>query len=161
MNRRVIKYSVGVLFVAALLIQFVPVDRTNPPVTREIVWDSEQTMTLARQSCYDCHSFETVWPWYGAVAPMSWLVAKDVREAREHLNFSAWDQPNESAAEIIEMVEDGEMPLRKYTLLHPKARLTDETRQALVRGMRATFAADPPVEKGDSESEEDHPHEPS
>lgn len=141
----------GTLVGLAVLIQFLPVERTNPPVTREVLWDSEVTRDLARQSCYDCHSNETVWPWYSSVAPMSWLVAKDVVEGRTHLNFSTWDQPNEAPDEIIEMVEDGEMPLRKYTLLHPQARLSDEMRAALVRGLRATLAADPPVDEVDDE----------
>lgn len=104
-----IKAALGTLAGLAVVIQFLPVERTNPPVTREVLWDSEVTRDLA------------------------------------------WDQPNEDPDEIIEMVEDGEMPLRKYTLLHPQARLSDEMRAALVRGLRATLAADPPVDEVDDE----------
>jgi Haem-binding domain len=154
-----LKIALGGGVLVAITIQFVPVDRTNPPVTREIRWDSEATASMARASCYDCHSNETEWPWYGALAPASWLVAKDVREARDHLNFSTWDLPNEDMAGILEMVEDGEMPLRKYTLMHPEARLDDEARAALVRGLRATLEADPPVSGDDhEEGDDDHAH---
>lgn len=131
-------------------IQFVSVDRTNPAVTREIRWDAEATRDLARGACYDCHSNETAWPWYARVAPASWLVAADVNEGRAHLNFSTWDQPNEDAEEIIEMVLEGRMPLKKYSLMHPEARLDDAARSTLVEGLRATLEADPPVSDSDA-----------
>jgi hypothetical protein len=142
----------------ALAIQFVRPERSNPPVTREARWSSEATAELARQTCYDCHSNETQWPWYSSVAPVSWLVARDVVEGREHLNFSEWDQPNDGLDGIVEVVESAEMPPRKYVLMHPEARLDDATRAALLRGLQATLASDPPVpeeEKGD----EEHAHE--
>lgn len=133
--------------IAALIVatQFVPVDRSNPTVAREIKWNSDRTRDLAVRACYDCHSNETSWPWYSRVAPVSWLVAHDVSEGRGHLNFSEWDKPNDEAQEIIEVVEDGQMPLRKYELLHPEARLSAEERETLVQGLEATLAADPPV----------------
>lgn len=151
MHQGIVKAGLAALAGVAVLIQFVPVDRTNPPVTREIRWDSDATRDLARRSCYDCHSNETEWPWYASVAPASWLVAGDVAEGRTHLNFSTWDHPNEGPDKIIEMIESGEMPLRKYVLAHPGARLSDEARAALVRGLRATLASDPPVEEADDE----------
>lgn len=157
MKKGVVKVGLWAVAGVAVLIQFVPVDRTNPPVTREVRWDSDATRDLARRSCYDCHSNETEWPWYSSVAPASWLVAGDVAEGRTHLNFSTWDQPNEDSDKIIEMVESGEMPLRKYTLAHPGARLSDEARAALVRGLRATLASDPPVEETDEEGGHGHP----
>lgn len=135
---------VGVL-AAGVAIQFVPVTRTNPPVTREIRWNSNATRQLARQSCYDCHSNETRWPWYAHVAPMSWLVASDVAEGRRHLNFSTWAAPNEEADKILEMVREGRMPLWKYVVMHPEAGLDTAARDALVEGLRATLEADPPV----------------
>ena len=62
------------------LIQLVPVQRTNPPVVAEPPWDSPETRALAVRACFDCHSNETVWPWYAYVAPVSWLVAHDTDE---------------------------------------------------------------------------------
>lgn len=157
MKSRVIKASLLSLAALAVLIQFVPVDRSNPPITREIAWDSEATEELARRSCYDCHSNETEWPWYSSVAPVSWLVARDVAEARGHLNFSTWDRSSHDPDEIPRMVEDGEMPPGRYTLAHPGARLDEVIRAALAQGLRATLAVDPPaVAEGEGD---DHEHE--
>lgn len=112
-----------------IVIQFIPVERTNPPVT----WDinaPEKISEILRTSCYDCHSNETVWPWYSKVAPVSFLVAKDVREGRKHLNFSEWDKYDGNKRqkileEIVEEVEKENMPLPIYTFTHPNAKLDD------------------------------------
>lgn len=100
---------------ALLAAQWVPVDRDNPPVLGEIESPPEVHAILER-SCYDCHSNQTRWPWYSRMAPVSWLVASDVHEGREHLNFSAWrsdstDKRHELREEIRKNVEEGEMPL--------------------------------------------------
>ncbi|NNM33585.1 MAG: heme-binding domain-containing protein [Gemmatimonadetes bacterium] len=142
----------------ALAAQFVRPERSNPPVTREVRWDSEATRYLAQGACYDCHSNETDWPWYSLVTPVSWLVVRDVVEGREHLNFSAWDRPNHGLDEIIGMIENGEMPPREYALMHPKARLDAATRAILLRGLKATLAADRPV-PAEGESDEEHPNQ--
>lgn len=159
MNRTVAWTVLGGIAALAAVAQFVPVDRSNPPISREIRWDSEQTADLARRACYDCHSNETDWPLYARLAPASWLVAKDVREGRDHLNFSEWDQPTSDAPdEIVGVVEDGEMPLRKYTLLHPSARLSAVERALLVQGLFATLAVDPPLVAEGQEGDDGHEH---
>lgn len=73
-----------------LLIQLIPYGRqhTNPPVVAEPAWDSPQTRDLAVRACFDCLSNDTVWPWYSNVAPISWLVQRDIDEGRQRLNFS-------------------------------------------------------------------------
>lgn len=136
MNKRVWVPLAGVVG-GLVLIQLWPVERTNPPVTAEISAPPE-VMEVIRAACYDCHSNETRWPWYGYVAPVSWLVAHDVNEAREKLNFSEWgllsqEDVAESREEVWEEVEEGDMPLRKYVWLHPEARLSEEQRQVLRR----------------------------
>ena len=80
-----------VLFVA---IQLVPVDRSNPPVEADLEAPEAVTAVL-RTACYDCHSNETHWPWYSYVAPVSWLVAHDVEEARSEFSFSRWEKLGE------------------------------------------------------------------
>ncbi len=122
--------------VAALgLLQLIPVDRTNPPVEREIA-AALPLKSILKRACYDCHSNETVWPWYSRVAPVSWLVAWDVKEGREELNFSTWnrydaEQRGKKLRESWEEVEEGEMPPWFYVALHPEARLSDRDRQIL------------------------------
>jgi Haem-binding domain len=78
----------GLLILAFIGIQFIPVSRTNPQALAPIQWDSPQTQALARQACMDCHSNETVWPWYSHIAPVSWLAYYDVMRGRSELNFS-------------------------------------------------------------------------
>ncbi len=117
------------LVVVLIAIQLVPVDRSNPPVAADFDGPTD-VATVLRASCYDCHSHETSWPWYSRVAPVSWLVAHDVEEARGRLNFSLWgsyDRKRQEhlAEEIWEEVEEGEMPLPAYLLAHSDARLTD------------------------------------
>jgi hypothetical protein len=81
----------------------------------------------------DCHSNQTVWPWYSYVAPMSWLVERDVQSGRNRINFSEWDrytakQQKKLFADIASAVKNGEMPLPQYTLVHPQAKLSDAER---------------------------------
>jgi len=130
--------AVLVLFVAA---QFVPVGRANPPE------DPAQTVYAAmpvppevastfRRACHDCHSNQTVWPWYSRVAPVSWLVARDVTRGRGEMNLSEWGRyaarrKDRKLKEICEQVTRGEMPMRVYTLMHPHAKLSDQERKAM------------------------------
>jgi hypothetical protein len=121
-----------ILFVA---IQLVPMTRDNPEVEEEVA-APPAVRDILRRACYDCHSHETSWPWYSFVAPMSWLVVSDVHEAREHMNFSTWndydeDERSELLEEVWEEVEDGDMPLWFYLPLHPEAKLSDADKQLL------------------------------
>jgi len=119
-----------------LLIQFIPVDRSNPPATGTIE-APDAVLSILRESCFDCHSNETRWPWYGRVAPASWLVARDVRLGREEMNFSAWKdlEPRyreKGVDEILEVVADKSMPQRRYLWLHSGAKI-DEAKLAVIR----------------------------
>jgi hypothetical protein len=124
-------------FAGLIGIQFVPVERTNPPVTGEVT-ASDQVMETLRAACYDCHSNETQWPWYSRVAPVSWRITQHVRMGRRNLNFSEWqeltrDDQADIKGDIWEEVEDGTMPLPDYLRMHPEAVLTDPQREALRR----------------------------
>lgn len=151
------KIVVGVA-VALLAIQLVPVDRSNPPAGGEIAAPPDVKALLER-ACYDCHSGQTEWPWYSRIAPVSWLVAHDVEEGREHLDFEHWDalEPKRAAhklEELAEEVEEGEMPLWFYVPLHPEADLSDAERERLVSWANETRAA-----MGvESDGHDDHAH---
>lgn len=132
------------LFVGILLvlgIQLIPVPRENPEVVAPITVPDDVRMVL-ENSCYDCHSNLTEWPWYSRVAPVSWLVYKDVKKGRDELNFSEWGEysdrrRNHKLEEVEEKVSEGEMPLKVYLPLHPEARLSDADRQTLIEWSRA------------------------
>ncbi len=130
-----------------LLIQAVPYGRahSNPPVTQEPQWDTPATRELAVRACFDCHSNQTDWRWYSNIAPVSWLVQSDVDGGRSALNFSEWNRPQgEGLDEVLEVIRGGSMPPWTYTPVHPSARLSASEKDALVSGLRATFAASPP-----------------
>jgi len=129
------------------LIQLVPFGRnhSNPPVLAEPRWDSPATRVLAAKACFDCHSNLTTWPWYSNVAPVSWLVQRDVDGGRSQFNFSEWNKPQDvSAGDAADAIRGGSMPPRIYELMHPKAQLSSAEKDALIKGLAATFAADPP-----------------
>ncbi len=141
------RYLLITLLVLFIAIQFVPVNRTNPPVTQEVKWDRPETRALAERACFDCHSNQTKWPWYAYIAPISWRVAEHVDHGREHLNFSQWDQPNEDLDEIKEVLDEGEMPLWDYLIMHEEAKLTEAEAATLLKGLQATYTADPPIKR--------------
>jgi hypothetical protein len=132
-----------VLVLAFVAIQFVPYghDHVNPPVTAEPTWDSPDTRGLAKQACFDCHSNETEWPAYSNIAPVSWLIQRDVSGGRAVLNFSEWQRPQEEAKEAPEEVLEGEMPLPIYRLMHAHARLSAPDRERLARGLERTLGS--------------------
>jgi hypothetical protein len=158
---------VAIVLIGFIAIQFIPVNRTNPPVVQEPNWNSPQTRALAERACFDCHSNETRWPWYSKVAPVSWMVAHDVEEGRAALNLSEWGsrpageqgegggEEGEGAEygeaegskggegievdEIAEVIAEGEMPLWYYLVMHPEARLSQAETKALITGLQTTF----------------------
>ncbi|GMU59903.1 MAG: hypothetical protein AMXMBFR34_16660 [Myxococcaceae bacterium] len=128
------KIALGVAFVLVAL-QVVPVARANPPVTGEIQAPDEVKGVLKR-ACWDCHSNETVWPWYARVAPVSFVVAHHVKDGRRHLNFSEWagysaERKAKKLEECGKEVSEGKMPMTSYVLLHPEAQLTDAEKKSL------------------------------
>ena len=127
-KRKICKSILGLLAVGLVGIQFIPVVRSNPPILAEIE-APEEVLTIIRRACYDCHSNETIWPWYSYVAPVSWLVESDVKVGRSNVNFSEWNEysqklQNLKRYKIGEEVEEGEMPLWFYVSLHSEAQLS-------------------------------------
>jgi len=125
------------LVVLLVLAQVIRPNLANPPVdpARELR-APQPVASILQRSCYDCHSNHTVWPWYSQVAPVSWLLKKDVRQGRAEMNFSEWSTftPRRTARklqEICEQVDEGEMPMKIYLPLHPDAKLSDDDRRTL------------------------------
>lgn len=123
-------------------IQFIPVERTNPPITQDVN-PPENISVILKTSCYDCHSNETVWPWYSNIAPVSFLIANDVNEGREHLNFSEWDKYDAKRRSkkmdgVSELVEKGVMPLSIYTFIHSDAKMNPEKIKAIKEWVAAS-----------------------
>jgi Haem-binding domain len=100
-----------------------------------------ETLTIIQRACQNCHSDKTEWPWYSHVAPVSWVLARDVQQARLHMNLSRWqdystDDQLRLLSAIGSAVRNREMPVQRYVLLHPEAWLTDAERQQIYRWTR-------------------------
>src|SRR5262245_3060601 len=136
---RVGRWVVLGLFAVFVAIQFVPYGwwHENPPVVEDAPWPDAESRRIARAACYSCHSNETEWPAYSYVAPMSWLVRRDVEDGRHELNFSEWDRDAGEADDAVEVLEDGSMPPGRYTMIHRDARLSDAEVQRLIDALEA------------------------
>jgi hypothetical protein len=135
MRKWFVRLGVAVI-VVLIAVQFAPLDTTNPPVEQDIP-ASPEVKAVLRRACYDCHSNETVWPWYSRIALISWLIVRDVQEGREELNFSTWNRYStkeqvKKLKESWEEVQEGKMPPWFYLAVHRDVRLAEADR-ALVR----------------------------
>lgn len=141
--RRLLVIALFVILGAGVAIQVLPYGRqhTNSRVLAEPNWDTPRTRTLAARACFDCHSNETVWPWYAYVAPISWLVRHDVDQGRRAVNFSEWNRPQKEARESANTVREGEMPPWVYTIRSSSARLSGAEKDALATGLAATLGS--------------------
>jgi hypothetical protein len=124
------------LFLLLLLLvfasQFIEVDRTNPAVEADVPAPPEVKVVL-RRACYDCHSNESVWPWYTGIAPASWFAVHHVSRGRSAINFSTWNRygfqmRDKIKKEIITDVEQKRMPPKFYMFLHFDSILSPEER---------------------------------
>ncbi|MFC0264439.1 heme-binding domain-containing protein [Fontibacter flavus] len=155
-------YLLSVLVLVFLGIQFVPndlpeVELQNPGDIMLTGMVNDEVAGLLKNSCYDCHSNESKYPWYSHIAPSSWLVTKDIREGREELNFSQWNSYDlmeqlGKLDDIIEEVSSGNMPMGIYTLMHSSAKLSDAQRELIVAW--AEESMDKLVEEDEADFEE-------
>ena len=141
---RLLLGAAGIVLLLFVGMQLIPAGRDNPPVIQEPKWDSPETRALAQRACFDCHSNETVWPWYSYVAPISWAVVHDVQEGRAVLNFSEWGvarggEGGEGGGEAAEVIMENRMPPASYIAQHPSAKLTDAEKQKLIAGLNASL----------------------
>lgn len=130
---------------ALVLIQLVPYGRNhnNPPTVAEPAWSSPEIRLMTKKACFDCHSNETVWPFYASIAPISWLVKYDVAAGRKKLNFSDWQGgklEGEDPIAVTKEITKGEMPPFQYVIAHPEAKLSEADRKTLSEGLALTFS---------------------
>lgn len=128
------KKVIIILVVILIGIQFIPVDRNNPPVQSDFDAPAD-VKTIIKKACYNCHSNETDWVWYTKIAPISFLTANDVHDGRKHLNFSDWNKYADKFAkvkeEIWEEVREENMPPWQYRIFHSEAQLTQDEKNIL------------------------------
>ncbi|WP_395811060.1 heme-binding domain-containing protein [Daejeonella sp.] len=138
----IIKKILIALLGVLIFIQFIkPVKNQSDAVTPNDIFanfqTADSTKQLIRTACYDCHSNNTVYPWYAEIQPISWWLADHVKEGKSELNFSEFasykpKKADHKLEEVIEMIQEGEMPLKSYTLIHGNAKLSDEQKTAII-----------------------------
>ena len=97
---------------------------------------------LLQESCYDCHSNNTEYPWYNKVQPVAWFLEDHIQEGKDELNFNEWAEysdrrKNSKLRSIISQIEEDKMPLDSYTLIHKDAILSDEDKRVIIDYMTA------------------------
>ena len=138
--------SIALIFIL-LMIQSIQIDKTIEPVNPatdfiSVTAANTEVAGLLKTACYDCHSNQPTYPWYTNMAPVSWWIKHHINEGSQHLNFSIWGtykdkRKNHKLEECIEMIEEGEMPISSYTLMHGEAKLTDAQKLQLVEFFKA------------------------
>lgn len=137
---KLLKRILTIALIALLLLQFWRPEKNTS--SENVVADFEQetrptkaVATILKQKCYDCHSNNTVYPWYAEVAPISLWIDGHVEEGKEHFNVSDWaswsiKKKDHKMDELVEEVEEGHMPEDSYTWMH--GNLTEEEKAKLI-----------------------------
>ena len=130
------------LVIVLLVMQAFRIDKTTKPVDTNtdfisVTGANAEVSNTLKIACYDCHSDQTIYPWYTNIAPVSWWIKHHIDEGSHHLNFSVWGtykdkRKHHKLEECIELVEEGEMPMDSYTWTHKEAKLTDAQKLQLV-----------------------------
>lgn len=150
-SKKTIVFSLLLLIaLSGVFLQFKSEPLESRPVTGEIEAPKE-ILAILEKSCFNCHSNENELNWYEKIAPGSWLINKDIRRAREIMNFSEWDKVSDAEHigkmwAILNMVKADKMPLAKYRILHPGSKVTESEVQTLkkyVLGITENHTAKP------------------
>ena len=140
---RIFQFVLGTL----IIIQFFRIDKTVKPVNAQtdiiaLTQANTDVSSILKTSCYDCHSNQPIYPWYTNVAPLSWWIKHHFNEGSHHLNFSDWGtyttkRKDHKLEECVEMIEEGEMPMSSYTIMHGEAKLTEAQKMLLIDWFKA------------------------
>ena len=144
---KVLKITGVLLFIVFVGIQFIPTTRneSNKVLRTDFIKTynpPENISELLRTSCYDCHSNNTNYPWYNKVQPISWFLEGHIEEAKEELNFSEFGnysnrKKKNKLKSIISEINDDEMPLSSYLIMHENARISDSNKLVLEKWLTA------------------------
>ncbi|HRO09394.1 MAG TPA: heme-binding domain-containing protein [Saprospiraceae bacterium] len=141
MKQKNFKKIVVALVTILIIIQFIGVEKNTSTVSSENAIDKHYSIpanvqTLLKTSCYDCHSNNTVYPWYNNIQPVKWWVGKHINDGKKELNFDEFNTYTEKKKlhkldEVIETIKDNEMPLKSYTIIHNDAKLSPTDKVAI------------------------------
>lgn len=132
-----------ILLIIGVGIQFIPTSinqnrkENTPTVFVKLYSPTLKVQNLLQNSCNDCHSNYTVYPWYNKLQPISWFLENHIKEGKSKLNFDEFDtysdrKKRDKLTSIKEQIEENEMPLSSYTLIHRESKLSDEEKEMLI-----------------------------
>ncbi len=137
---KIVKKILVILLIAFVLIQFYRPEKNNAEYRDILAFETEtkpskDMVAILENKCYDCHSNKTEYPWYAEVAPVSFWLNDHIEDGNKHFNVSQWEtysdkKKDHKLDELIEEVEEGEMPLGSYTILHGS--ITETEKDALI-----------------------------
>jgi Haem-binding domain len=140
--KKILKIAVVVVIVVIIALQFFKPDTVNPVEDKSKFISAkyqipDNVLQRLEKSCFDCHSYRTKWPWYSNISPVVYLINRDVKEGRKHLNFSVWTDYDKARMikkldGIVTEVKDGEMPMSIYLPMHPEAKISDTDAKMLM-----------------------------
>jgi hypothetical protein len=139
------KVLIGIV-AALVIIQFIQIDHTKPEYDRsqsfEVIEQENDNMAIIVDACYDCHSYETEYPWYTYLQPVGWVIRGHIRGGRNKLNFSEWGTLSQSDREhkfheMAEEIIEGVMPPKGFVGRHPEAVISEEDQTELIQWLRA------------------------
>ncbi len=143
---KIVKIIALILLVGFVGIQFVPTDlnqsNTVPKTDFVLVNNTPENISaLLQESCYDCHSNNTQYPWYNKVQPVAWFLEDHIDEGKAELNFNEWDaysnrRKKSKLKSITSQINDNEMPLASYTLIHKDVKLSKSEKALIVDYMK-------------------------
>lgn len=131
------KKTLLIIALSLVAIQFIAPEKTNPKVDKSLALNSSLDVErILKNSCYDCHSYETKWTSYADIAPFSWLIIGHVDNGRKALNFSKWSEIDHETKEkrlrrVIQTTSNGMMPLSSYVSFHEEAELSSSDKKVL------------------------------
>ena len=134
---KIVKKIVLFLFVVFLIAQFFGPEKNQGDLVSIDYFLNEDVKIILTETCIDCHSDVTQYPWYNNITPVNFWLAAHVKDGKKHFNLSNWEgnsikRKDHKFEELIEMIEEKEMPLNSYTWTHDEAKLTDEQRKAVI-----------------------------
>lgn len=164
MDRKKILNVLGIVAILFVGIQFIRPNTETPDVDQSkdflvIEKAPENIQKMVKNSCYDCHSYKTIYPWYDQIVPVSWYVAHHIKEGREEINFSTWadfpeNRKNKRLKGSARLIRNDKMPLWDYKLIHPGSKLNDQQKEELASWFEkqaANYPVSAPPNKGQSE----------
>jgi len=147
-----LKYILLLLLAGFIVLQFFGIEKTNPEfdASKDLITITKPPAKVAqmlRSACYDCHSNETIWPWYSNIAPVSWMLEEHVTDGRDNLNFSFWGEFDAEdriyvLEEMIEEIELGNMPIPGYLITHSDAKLSESEQELFIEWIRSQQTLD-------------------